>query len=172
MAVEINKMSAPVELHHEEEEDDGPYYACAYCKHDRGYDFMDEMCADCYWDYDSLRKQPRRILNRMLHPENTEPQEKMEEWLNEAKQRLADFEERLAEGLPAPDTEETDAAGEAKSEGLEGLAASELHSMLDSLDQERRDYRGKTMTPADTALYDTMNQAAQAIVNELVKRDQ
>ena len=95
-------MAAPAELHeegHEEGyEDEGPHYNCAYCKCERGYDFMEEMCADCYWDYDSLRKQPRRILNQMLRPENAERQEEMLGWLKDAKQRVADFEERLAAG--------------------------------------------------------------------------
>ena len=157
MSVEIKQMAESVELH----EDEGIPYACACCNADRGYDFMDEMCADCYWDYDSLRKQPRRILARMLLPENEGKQEEMKGWLDDAKQRLADFEEKLAPG------------GGPKS--LEDLAKEEMLEQLENLHLVRKQFRdrclGREMTPDETAQYDALDHSAQALVDEYTKRN-
>jgi hypothetical protein len=174
MSTELDQMAAPVELHDEREdydEEECPHYNCAYCKSERGYDFMEEMCADCYWDYDSLRKQPRRILTRMLLPENTERHEEMQGWFNDAKQRLADFEERLAAGqdYTYPEREET------APKSLEELAKEDLQEQIEELNQRRTQLRneccGREMTPEEAAQSEAMERSVQALVNEYTTRN-
>jgi len=168
MSVENNQMAAPAELHEEGYEDEGPHYNCAYCKCERGYDFMAEMCADCYWDYDSLRKQPRRIMNRMLLAENAERQEEMQGWFDDAAQQLADFEERLAAGqdylYPA-----------SAPKSLEELAKEDLQELIEALDQTRKQFRnqcrGREMTPDEQKQDEAMDKSTQALVDEYTKRN-
>lgn len=35
---------------------------CSTCGLDLGYEFMDDMCADCFWDYEKERKMMRRVV--------------------------------------------------------------------------------------------------------------
>lgn len=75
-------------------------YNCAYCDEEQGHDHMAMMCADCYWDYDSLSKHPRRLLRDQFSRDDfTEEEHKQyEEWIKEAKTTLAEFEAKLEEG--------------------------------------------------------------------------
>jgi len=109
MSAQINQMSAPAEKPETQvyEDDEGydyrevePFYYCAYCDQDRGRDFMEQMCADCYWEWDSLNKRPGRIRRSLLDPKYASPegQEKVYRWIKEANQELAEFADKLEAG--------------------------------------------------------------------------
>lgn len=112
MSAQINQMSTTTteepttdvyEEEYEEEYDyreNEPFYYCAFCNEDRGRDFMEQMCADCYWEWDSLKKRPGRIRRSLLDPKYASPegQEKVYRWIKEANQELAEFEEKLEAG--------------------------------------------------------------------------
>ncbi len=108
MSAQINQMSttntqkAAVEVYEEEYDyrENEPFYSCAYCNQDRGRDFMEQMCADCFWEWDSLCKRPGRIRYSLLDPKYASPeeQERVYRWIREANQELAEFEEKLEAG--------------------------------------------------------------------------
>lgn len=192
MATEISKMppSASAQVPQEEEHDDRPFYFCAYCNDERGYDHMEQMCADCFWEYDSLLKRPGRIRWSMWgEEEKTEEQlTEMKSWIKEAKQTLAAFEEKLEKGQDRIHRELEiyevyglggfGAAAEEQEAGptdSEEMTVKELEEKLIELDEVRKEMRraarGREFTPEEKTEYDHLDAVAQATVDELTRRN-
>lgn len=212
MSVEMKQMSAPAEMppsdddYHEEE----PFYHCAYCNTDQGHDFMEQMCADCYWEWDSLLKSTGRTSRLLVLRENAseERQKEIISWIQDDKRRLREFEEKLEAGQERihreleiyevygkggfgesnPYREANDAqfasagagAGatttkdEPKPKTLMEMTENEINNQLFTLDEELKLLGRRTalreMTPQESDEYAAMERAAQACVDELLRR--
>jgi hypothetical protein len=220
MSTHTEQMSAPVEMPPTRPEKDEPVYSCAYCEQERGRDFMDQMCADCFWDYESLRKRPGKISWSLLHDKyhSPEEQDRVKRWIREAEKELAEFEEKLEAGQDrihreleihevygvmgfgasnpyreaddeqfkevwalnaAYDAAHPIGAGagglpKSKPKTLQEMTVDEINQELFDLDDERRELRryarGREMTPEESEDYANLDRAAQARVDELLRR--
>jgi hypothetical protein len=175
--------------------DEEPFYYCAYCNADRGRDSMEMMCADCFWEHDSLRKRPGRIRYSLVNPkyESPEGQERVLRWIREANEELAEFEEKLEAGQDRihRELEIHEVYGEAhpvgagtaeeskpkpKPKTLEEMTDDELQGELIILDNERKEMRYKArdreMTPEEREEYAAKEKATDVRVEELLRRRQ
>lgn len=179
------QMAAPYEMlpahEYTEEEDNEPFYYCAYCNTDQGHDFMEQMCADCYWEWDSLWKSTRRTSRLLTLTENSSPdkQKQIINWIQDEKKRLREFEETLKAGQDRihqelKTYEVYGELGTPKIKTFKEMTDEEINSQLLTLDEERKQLRvqacGREMTPQEKDACATMDRAAQACVDELQRR--
>jgi len=188
--------------YHDEEEynyhENEPFYSCAYCNQDRGRGFMDQMCADCYWEHDSLRKRPGRMYRSLLDPKYQDPEEQQRvfRWIKEANEELEEFEEKLEAGqdrihreleiyrvygeggvsAASADNAAATAAHDEhpKPKSLKEMTDDEISAQLINIDEMRKqvryEARDREMTPGEAAQYASLDRAAQACVDELLAR--
>jgi hypothetical protein len=170
------------------EHDVEPFYYCAYCNEDRGRDSMNQMCADCFWEYDSLYKRPGRIRWSLLDPKYASPeeQERVLRWVKEANQELAEFEEKLEAGQERIHRElevhevygvmgfGADSVEPTEPKSLQEMTENELHYRLIALDNERKQMRytarDRAMTPEELEEYAAKDRATGECVQELLRR--
>ena len=161
------------------EHDVEPFYYCAYCNADRGRDCLYLMCADCFWEHDSLRKRPGRIWRSLLDPKYQEPdqQERVLRWIKEAQDELHEFEEKLEAGQERLHRElETydDYDEEDSVDDTAALTDNEIHEQLFDLDEQRKEMRNQARDSAvnieESDEYKALDRVAQSLVDELTKR--
>jgi vacuolar-type H+-ATPase subunit H len=168
------------EIHQESDyHDEEPFYYCAYCNADRGRDCLDQMCADCFWEHDSLRKRPGRIWRSLLDPKyaSADQQERVLRWIKEAEDELEKFEEKLEEGQERlhRELELYDVYGEEDSvDDAAALTDDEIHEQLFELDKQRKEMRYQARDSAvnieESDEYKALDRVAQSLVDELTKR--
>jgi hypothetical protein len=151
------------------------------------------MCADCFWEHDSLRKRPGRIRYSLVNPkyESPEGQERVLRWIREANEELAEFQEKLEAGQDRihRELEIHEVYGEAhpvgagaadepkpKPKTLEEMTDDEIQGELIILDKERKEMRYKAhdreMTPEEREEYAAKEKATEVRVEELLRRRQ
>lgn len=182
MAVELSKTAALAQLSQEDDDYDdydeypGFFYLCAYCNGDQGHDHMDQMCADCFWEYDSLCKRPGRIQWSLIDPKYADRLDEVDRWIQEAVQIRKEFRDKLEVGWERiqREFEAAEAAKAAEPKTLEEMSQKELESSLVELDEVRKEMRraaqGREFTPEEKAEYEHLDNCAQARVDELTRR--
>lgn len=178
MAVEV-KTSTALELAEEDDYDGFEYpdtfYLCAYCNEDQGRDHMKQMCADCFWEYDSLCKRPGRIQWSLIDPKYADRLDEVERWVQEAVEVRNEFREKLKAGQERIWRElEAAEAVEVEPPALEDMTIDEIQDRLLVLDQQRKAMRleaqDRDFTPEEKTVYEQLDKEILSLTDEYTRR--